>query len=248
MQPRTRHQETVDAVAGWIVGGVYPARAVLPREDEIGDRLGVSRTVVREAMRTLAAKGLVSVRRRHGTQVLPAEHWSLFDAEVADWRLRGGLDRAFVDDLVRFRMCFEPFAAGLAAENFDFPAGDLDAALARMEAAVDGRGDYHAADLAFHETILEGSDNQFLRQLAPLLRNALRISIRLSVISMDTARASLPMHRAVAAAIAGHDPAAAQAALTKLIGSAREDILVVLSRDNGELAYAKGARVPDPRG
>ncbi len=54
-----------------------------------------------------------------------------------------------------------------------------------MAAAVDGDGGYHAADLDFHESIIVGSDNQFLRQLVPLIANTLRVSFSLSVISME---------------------------------------------------------------
>ena len=225
---RTRHQDAVDIIAGWIVGGRFAAEAVLPTEDLIGDQLGVSRTVVREAMRTLVAKGMVTVRRRHGTQVQPVDSWSLFDPQVVAWRLASGLTREFIEDLIHFRLGIEPYAAGLAAANPNFPAEALDRSFRRMAAAVDGDGSYHEADLEFHKTIFLGSDNQFLRQLIPLMANTLKVSFSLSVISMDTARSSLPMHRDVADAIIGRDPAAARLALTKLIEAAREDIFEVL--------------------
>ena len=221
-------------IAGWIVGGRFAAEAVLPTEDEIGGQLGVSRTVVREAMRTLVAKGMVNVRRRHGTQVLPVDSWSLFDPQVVAWRLTGGLTREFIEDLIHFRLGIEPYAAGLAAANAAFPADTLDQSFRRMAAAVDGKGDYHEADLEFHKTIFLGSDNQFLRQLVPLMANTLRVSFSLSVISMETARGSLPMHRDVADAIIGRDPAAARSALTILIEAAREDILKVLTEAKRE--------------
>lgn len=244
---KTRHQDAVDQIAGWIVGGRFAAPAVLPTEDEIGDQLGVSRTVVREAMRTLVAKGMVTVRRRHGTQVQSVEAWSLFDPQVVAWRLSAGLTREFIDDLIGFRLGIEPYAAGLAAGNRNFPAATLDDAYARMAAAVDGVGSYHDADLDFHKTIILGSNNQFLRHLVPLMANALRVSFSLSVISMDTARGSLPMHRAVADAIIAGRPEEAKAALTTLIEAAREDILGVLpERLREEKPYGEGDRIPDP--
>lgn len=240
MLMRTRHQDTVDRIAEWIVGGRFQSRSVLPTEEEIGGELGVSRTVVREAMRTLVAKGMVEVRRRHGTTVRPVDSWSLFDPQVVAWRITGGLTRDFVDDLIGFRLGIEPHAAELAARNPNFPAATLEDAYRRMASAVDGEGDYHSADLDFHETIILGSNNQFLRQLVPLIANTLRVSFSLSVISMDTARASLPMHRKVADAIIAREPDGARKALTKLIEAAREDILGVLpdmlweERSNGE--------------
>jgi len=229
---RTRHQDAVDVIAGWIVSGRYGPGDLLPNEAEIGSALNVSRTVVREAMRTLVAKGMVSVRRRHGTQVRELDEWSLFDPQVVAWRLERGLTREFAEDLVRFRLGIEPYAAGLAAQSSSFPVSDLDGAFARMADAVEGNGDYHEADLDFHKTIILGSNNQFLRQLVPLMANALRISFSLSVTNMESARASLPMHRAVADAIINHDSEGASRALAKLIESAREDILVTLSQEN----------------
>ena len=225
---RTRHQETVDRIANWIVGGRFADQSALPTEEEIGGELGVSRTVVREAMRTLVAKGMVEVRRRHGTTVRPVDSWSLFDPQVVAWRLAGGLTRDFVDDLIDFRLGIEPHAAELAARNPNFNAAALDDAYRRMSAAVGENGDYHSADLDFHGTIIIGSNNQFLRQLVPLIANTLSVSFQLSVISMETARDALPMHRDVADAIIGREPDRARNALTKLIEAAREDILGVL--------------------
>ena len=139
--PRTLHQEAVDRIAGWIVGGRFEAGTMLPREEEIGGELNVSRTVVREAMRTLTAKGMVEVRRRLGTRVRPVDTWSLFDPQVVSWRMTSGLTRSFIEDLVRFRLGIEPYAAGLAAANPEFPDDDLEQAYSRMEAAaVDGIG------------------------------------------------------------------------------------------------------------
>lgn len=246
---RTRHQDAVDQIAKWIVGGRFAAGMVMPREEEIGSELRVSRTVVREAMRTLVAKGMVDVRRRHGTRVQPIDAWSLFDPEVVNWRMTRGLSREFIDDLIRFRLGIEPYAAGLAAANADFPAGKLNDAYFRMQAAVDGVGSYHEADLDFHETIILGSNNQFLRQLVPLMTNTLRASFRLSVISMDTARGSLPMHRAVADAIIAGQPEAASDALTTLITEARKDILGILPTIlREEEPHGERDRVADPPG
>lgn len=244
---RTRHQDAVEQIADWIVGGRFSAGTMLPREEEIGGELRVSRTVVREAMRTLVAKGMVDVRRRHGTRVQPIDSWSLFDPDVVNWRMTRGLSRSFIEDLIRFRLGIEPHAAGLAAANPDFPAGRLNDAFNRMEEAVDGDGSYHEADLDFHETIILGADNQFLRQLVPLMTNTLRASFSLSVISMDTARASLPMHRAVADAIIAREPEAARTALTTLIEEARNDIIGVLPKIlREEETHGQRDRMADP--
>lgn len=220
------HHIAVDRIAGWIVGGRCGPGAFLPTEVEIGAELGVSRTVVREAMRTLVAKGMVVVRRRHGTQVRPVECWSLFDAQVLDWRLKLGPDDAFIEDLIAFRLGVEPFAASLAARNPAFPVDRLEEAWRRMVRATQGEGEWHPADLAFHETIILGAGNQFLRSLAPMITNTLRVSFSLSVLSNDDAVASLPAHRAVADAIIARDPEAARDSLIRVIRVAREEIFI----------------------
>lgn len=223
-RPGSLHHAAVERIAGWIVGGRCGPGVFLPTEIEIGAEIGVSRTVVREAMRTLVAKGMVVVRRRHGTQVQPIDAWSLFDAQVLDWRLKLGPDDAFIEDLIAFRLGVEPFAASLAARNPAFPVARLEDAWAQMVRAAEGQGDWPSADLNFHETVLMGAGNQFLRSLAPMFANTLRVSFTLSVMSVEEARASLPAHRAVADAIIARDPDRARDALVHVIRVAREEI------------------------
>lgn len=245
MTQPSRTQTAVDRIAAWIVGGEFGPGDVLPTEADIGARLGVSRTVVREAMRTLAAKGMVVVRRRLGTHVAPVEAWSLFDAQVLRWRMALGADDRFIDDLAAFRLGIEPLAAAMAARNPDFPDDRLNAAFARMAAAAEGEGDWHVADLAFHQVILTGARNQFLQHLAPMIANTLQASFRLSVLNLASARASLPMHRAAADAIIARDPDAAQAALMALIRSAREDMIT--RRAGGEAEGDRAGGETDTR-
>lgn len=228
-QARTRHQEAVERIVAWILAGRFGDEGLLPREEELGAELGHSRTVVREAMRTLVAKGIVTVRPRHGTRVRPLESWNLFDPQVMAWRSQGGVSVELVNDLIDFRLGIEPYAAELSARAPCFPAARLEEAYARMAAAVEGEGSYHEADLSFHKTILLGSGNQFLLQLAPLMANALALSFSLSVLDMGSARGSLPLHRAVADAILRREPAEARAGLARLIESARDDIFTALS-------------------
>ena len=108
---RSLHSEVVEEIARWMIAGHFREGDVLPNEQEIGDQLGVSRTVVREAVRTLVAKGMLQVRRRTGTVVLGEDEWSIFDTEVLAWRFRHGVSDAFLEDLFRFRAGMETFAA-----------------------------------------------------------------------------------------------------------------------------------------
>lgn len=217
--------ETVENIAGWIVGGRYAPGDTLPIEAAIGEELAVSRTVVREALKALVAKGLVVTGPRVGTRVRPMADWNLFDPDVLDWRLRAGVDAAFVRDLLELRLAIEPAAAraaARAADDEDIAA--IRAAYRGMVEGVAGRGSYLSADLAFHESILRATRNQFIAGLVPAFSALLRVSFRLSVKSRESARASLPMHARVADAIAAHDTRGADRAITTLIESARQDI------------------------
>lgn len=221
----TRHQGAVDTIAKWIVANRFGEQGVLPNEAYIGAELGVSRTVVREAVRTLTAKGMVSPRPRHGTKIQPIESWQLLDPQVAAWRTELGLSRNVIGDLIDFRLAIEPFAAERATDRDDFPLAELEAAFAEMTAAA-GKGiAFTEADLAFHATILRGTRNSYFSHLIPFVENALRLSFNLSIRAPQDAHRSLPFHGAVVEAIAAGDGSRAREAMTVMIEQARAEML-----------------------
>ncbi len=222
---RSIHAQTVEKIASWITQRRYKAGENLPIEAAIGAELGVSRTVVREAVKTLAAKGLVTTGPRIGTRVRPVSTWNLFDHGVIAWRLAAGVDEAFVNDLIELRLAIEPVAAaGAAARADDVHRAEVADRIQLLAEAVEGRGEYLEADLAFHTAILMAAGNQFFVSLAPILGSVLKVSFMLSVTSREAIRASLPLHRAVADAILQRRPEAASQALRTLIEQARHDI------------------------
>jgi DNA-binding FadR family transcriptional regulator len=222
------HDSVVDTLAGWIVSARFPAGAALPVEPAICAELGASRTTVREALKTLAAKGLVRIGPRTGTRVRPADDWSLLDPQVVEWRLKAPLTPALVNDLVEMRLLIEPSAAALAAERAQGPdVARIREAFDAMERAVDGEGSYIEADLAFHEAILRAAGNQFLSQLAPVVGAVLRLSFKLSVTSLESARLSLPGHAAVLRAVAAAKPEEARTHLTRIIEASKRDMAYV---------------------
>jgi DNA-binding FadR family transcriptional regulator len=233
------HSSVVELIAGWIAGGRFPPGTSIPIELELCSEIGVSRTVVREAVKTLVAKGLLSSGPRVGTRVLPTANWNLYDPQVIGWRMTAGVDDQFLRDLVDLRRAVEPAAGALAARH----ATDDDIALiqqsyrAMVKAATEGAG-YLEADLGFHRAILQATHNQFFAALIPVVTAVLRVSISLSTKSASTIKASLPLHRAVADAIAARDPRSAMAALQGLIKSAEDDIYSDASPDP---ALIKGA-------
>ena len=226
MRLKSFHAAVVDRLASIIIGGDNSAAAQLPTEPELCVSRGVSRTILREAIKTLSAKGLVVTGPRIGTRAQPPSNWNLLDPDVIRWRLAAGVDNTFVRDILELRLAIEPKAAALAAKRAteaDILA--LRAASAAMHEAVSKQnGRYLEADLAFHETILSATHNQFFAALTPAVDALLRVSFRYSVKSRESARSSLPFHDAVVDAIAARDPDAAEKAIRFLIGSAREDV------------------------
>lgn len=181
----------------------------------------MSRTVLREALRTLTSKGLIESRPRVGTRVRPKHAWNLLDADVLDWYSRVAEPMAFALRLQEMREMIEPYAAGLAAAshtNDTFPA--LVAAHAAMVAArnVD---EWVRADLQFHLSVLSACSNELLIPLGTLIERTLEGQLRLNAKRADVFNASLAEHTAVFDAIRERDAAAARAAMAGLLGVTR---------------------------
>src|SRR5215468_7125056 len=147
------HGRVVNAIGEAIVKGRYRPGTLLPREPELIAKFGVSRTALREALKVLAAKGLVETRQRVGTRVRPPEQWNHFDPEITAWQLADGFRDGFVHDLIEFRQTMEPAAARLAAIRASpEDIADIAAALEAMEegAARNDPAAYAEADASFH--------------------------------------------------------------------------------------------------
>lgn len=199
-----------------IVTGEFEKRP-FPTEAELCKSHGVSRSVTREAVKMLTAKGLVSARPRQGTIVEPASSWNLFDPDVLRWLL----ERKFSIDLLRhfseLRIAIEPAAAALAA-NVANEAGlrRIRAGFERMQAAEAGEDDSLEADIAFHLAILGASANPFFSQFRDVVATALRTSIRLTN-RIQGRTADLAAHGAVMVAIEARRPEKARRAMVKII-------------------------------
>jgi DNA-binding FadR family transcriptional regulator len=224
------HGNTVDHLGEAIVAGRYAAGASIPPEPLLGEELGVSRTVVREAVKSLAAKGLLTTGPKVGTRVLSSDHWNWFDPDVVIWQSKAGLTRDFLRDLQDLRRVVEPAAVRMAAERAT--AHDIaliEEAYEGMRRAVEEGGDYVLHDLRFHQGLLRACHNRMIVQMSKALSALLRTSFEISTSRKDGPRNSLPMHRAVVDAVIARQPAKAERAILALIDSAREDIDAVLA-------------------
>lgn len=202
----------------------------LPTEVELVRQLGVSRTVVREAVKSLVAKGLVTTGPKVGTRVQPAEQWNWFDPDVVVWQSQVGLTREFLRDLQELRRVVEPAAVRMAAERATAEdIAGIEAAYEGMRRAVEEGGDYVTYDLQFHQGLLRACHNRMVQQMSKALAALLRTSFEISTSRKDGPRQSLPLHRAVLDAVIARNPAKAEKAILVLIDGAREDIEQVLA-------------------
>jgi DNA-binding FadR family transcriptional regulator len=211
--------ELVHEIGLRIVRGELPPGASIPADGEPGEAT-VSRTVVREAIKVLAAKGLVAARPKTGTQVRERRYWNLMDPDVLSWRIEAEPGDGLIADVFELRRLLEPTAAALAATRAsEAEVEELGAAYAQMEANVaDDSEAYIAADLQFHAIILEACHNELLAQLGSTLRAVFRASFTRT---HGGAVKTLPMHEAVLAGIRLGDGERAESAMRALIdGSA----------------------------
>ena len=213
------HGRVVRELGGRIVGGAIAPGDSLPIEDELGPELGVSRSVLREAIKVLAGKGLVEVRPKTGTRVRPRRSWHLLDPEVVRWQF----ERLSADDdlveLSEVRAVVEPSAARLAARRrTDADIADIEAHCKRMESAVAEPMAYRTAELDFHAAVVDASHNTMLSHMGAVIRVALS-----SVPSNGGASVRLGTtgHRAVLDAIDRRDPVAAEKGMRELIDRQR---------------------------
>ncbi len=216
---RTLQSQVVDRLGVAIVGGEFPPEATLPTDAALQERFGVSRTVLREALKALAAKNLIASRARVGTVVLPRHHWSLFDPDVLAWHFETGPDVAFLRSLAEIRVGLELESVALAAER------RTEAQVDRMFACVDGMAgagdtaDFALSDLDFHRAVAEASGNPFMASISGLVDLALATAFTISspVDDSEAREMTVGHHRRIAEAIAARDADGARAAMRLVI-------------------------------
>ncbi|MDQ1112150.1 DNA-binding FadR family transcriptional regulator [Microbacterium testaceum] len=170
MARRSRVDEVVDGLFDDIVARRLVADQVLPSEPELGERFDVSRVTVREAIKTLQARGVVRVESGRGSFVQPLARWTSLSAVLAATSATG--DASAAEQLIELRRIFETGAAALAAERArpdEVEAIAADLAAMRDAHEADDLASFVAADLSFHDRILAASRNPFLTVMfAPL--------------------------------------------------------------------------------
>lgn len=238
---RGLHGQIVHVLGERIVTGQFAPGEVMDLT-VLEVELDVSRTVLRESLKVLAAKGLVDARQKRGTFVRPRGEWNMLDADVIHWRSSDVSDQSLLDDLDEVRAIMEPAGARLAAQRrTDADLEALEAALTAMAEAYrtgghgaeasagnaeHARADIVAADLAFHRALLSATHNELLQRMEMVIESDLAARDRL-VHGAPSAQDPVPSHRGVLDAVRDQDPARAEQAMNDLLAQARHDLQVV---------------------
>ena len=210
-----------------IMSGRYVPGEILHGEVVASEQFAVSRTAYREALRILAAKGLLDARPKVGTRINPRSQWNFLDPDVLEWIFETEPDPQLLNALFELRDLVEPAAAALAgARRTAAQLAGLREALDRMRLHTLATEAGQNADLAFHATLLQATHNPFLISLATSVGAAIHITTVFKQRNQPLRRDPMPDHERVYRAIAKKDPARARGAMRRLIRLARIDTTV----------------------
>ena len=206
-----------------IISGEIPSGSILT-SDNLEAQFGVSRTVVREALRVLHDKGMTRARTKTGTIVLEREEWNLLDPDVISWFRNSGLAQELLQDLEEVRASYEPWVARIAARRRGSKDIEvLSAALKSMTDAYDRDGMHSSvvgeADMAFHQGMLDATQNELMKRIGTLFIPLLRIREEVVRDFIDDGSFIL-QHKAVLEAIIAEDPDGAELAMRTLLENA----------------------------
>src|SRR5580692_5616373 len=243
------HGTIAHDLGAMIVTGRLKPGTLLDNEVEASDRLKVSRTAYREAVRMLAAKGLVEARPKVGTRVSAMHRWHLLDPDVLGWIFAADPDPKLITALFELRRIVEPPAAALAAVRRS--AADLKT----MERAIEAMAKYslaseagRAADQEFHATLLSASANPFLESLTSGIGAAVARTTLFKQRHQPLARDPVPDHVRVFEAVRDRKPKLAQQAMTRLVELALRDTTGAQWRKSHEAPQARRETNEAPQG
>jgi DNA-binding FadR family transcriptional regulator len=218
---RNYHTFVINEIGHGIVTGLFPVGSILASDAVMMETYGVSRTVLREALKTLEAKGMVEARPKVGTRVSPTSRWSFFDPQVLSWHFYAKPDRRFYESLFDTRRALETRAVRLASERRTAENVRLMKYwLHQMELAEGNLEAHGLSGLEIHRAIAESSGNALLRSVTGIVELTLALALKsLSQTAASTAyfSAGFAAHTALVKAIEAGNGAEAEAAVIQLI-------------------------------
>lgn len=227
----------IDAIGQAIVGGRYAPGTLLPREDRLTEEYGVSRTSVREAMKVLAAKGLVEIRPKIGTRVRPQELWNTFDSDLLGWFYAQGQGESIMRDLVELRQVLEPAAARFAAGRATMAdLHRIEAAQTQMAQTAHDHAGYAASDVEFHMAVYGASHNALLQRFGRLVADFMYLSFSVQQRAAEDGHgvvdfgSDVAEHAAVFEAINLGDAAAAADAMLAVVLDGKSALIEALGK------------------
>ena len=230
--------EVVANIGIRIVGGEWAPGEAIPRENDLCQDLGVSRSVLREAQRILGAKGLIRSRTSSGTRVLPRNEWRLLDPDVMDWRVGAGDRETLLRDLLKLRLILEPGVVYQATISSSPEAREKVAdAWKSLEPLfinsgsdwLQHRRQFIEADLRFHRALWSAVESELIEQLFTLVEAILRLLLDLQMRAHGSSpklvemEESLGLHRKLFQEFSGGNALRAEMATRILIESAIKD-------------------------
>ena len=238
LKPALRLHSTIarDIGIGIAAGRLRPGDT-LAGEIEAAEQLEVSRTAYREAIRILAAKGMVESRTKTGTRVSPRERWHILDPELLGWFMETKPTEGFVRDLFEVRMMVEPYAAALAATNHtDADVSAMQDALDTMDRLGLATEEGRIADRTFHRLVLVATRNEMIAALSSSVSAAVSWTTYFKARTQSQPRNPIAEHRAVLDAIRDGDAERARAEMSELVRLALRDMQAALEGKPARLA------------
>ncbi|WP_026821152.1 FadR/GntR family transcriptional regulator [Arthrobacter castelli] len=222
--PSRLHQKALESLGTRIVDGVLPAGHIMLAED-LESELGVSRSVVREAVRVLQSAGLVQSTKRVGIKVLPRPTWNPYDPLVIRWRLRSSGRGAQLRSLTEMRVAVEPMAAELAADHAPEWVGEqLHDIANKMRATGQDARRFQQLDVRFHAVVLAGSGNEMFAGLHDAVAEVLTGRQEMGLIPAHPHEEAIELHLDVAEAIALRRPAEARETMNEIMRATIDEI------------------------
>jgi DNA-binding FadR family transcriptional regulator len=217
---RNFHTFVINEIGQGIVTGKFPVGSILASDAVMMETYGVSRTVLREALKTLEAQGLVEARPKVGTRVSPRSRWNFFDPQVLSWHFYATPDRRFYESLFDIRRALGARAVELASQrrtaehirSMKYWLHQIDISAGSLEA-------HGLACLEIHRAIAESSGNSLLRSVTGIVELTLALTLKSvgSSQTQDYFPQSLEAHTALVGAIERGDASEAQMALAAII-------------------------------
>jgi acetyl esterase/lipase/DNA-binding FadR family transcriptional regulator len=218
------HRIACDIIKGELAPG-----ALLPREESASEVYGISRSAYREAIRTLAAKGMVSALPKVGTKVASRPAWHFLDPDILSWHFDVAPTEPFIRNLFELRKIVEPSAAALAAmRRNDLELSRLADGLSRMARTSPRSGAWLNAVVAFHRELLNAGRNEALASLWPAIQTTIRWSVKLQIMLPDLSLDHDPVadHARVFEKVASQNAEGTLTEMALLIEAALSDTLV----------------------